>query len=94
MLHSGHEVICFYSIHFTSLGIGPFYIFTKVEGIGQSVIRYFIGFCQCRLQSSLYIVLHQSVIGIDDRIGICRTGSCKSVPCYRIARIRHGEAVF
>ena len=38
--------------------------------------------------------LHQSVIGIDDRIGICRTGSCKSVPCYRIARIRHGEAVF
>ena len=87
MLHTCYKVVCSQISHFSALGIYPLQTLTKVEGVGQAVLRNLIALCQCRLLNALAVILHQSVEGIYQRTGLGCSGACQDIPGSRICGI-------
>ena len=81
VLHTCNPVVSLDISNLSALGIHPFNTLTDVERIGQAIVGHLITLSQCRLLNILHIILHQSVIRIDDRLVVHCLACSENIPC-------------
>ena len=93
VLHAGNKVVSNNGSNLTALGVDPYKALTEGKGVNGAVFGNFVALSQCGLESAFAVILIQAVIGVDDCLGVSRTGGSQNVPSLRIAGIAHGEGV-
>ena len=85
MLHTCNKVVSLHISNLTALRIYPRLTLADLEGIGKTICGNLIALSKCRLQNVLTVVLHQTVIGVDDLLAVCLLGCSKYIPgsCVR-----------
>ena len=80
MLHTGNEVVSLNVSNLTVLVVNPNSALTQLEGVLQAVSGDFVALSQSGLGLVLHIVLDQSVISLNQDLGVGSVGGCQNVP--------------
>ena len=93
MLHTSDEVVSGNLSDLTALRVDPLSTLADLEGPGQAVLGLCPGLCQCANQIHLGVVLNQTVVGVDDSLGVSCHGGSQSVPGLRIGGVADGVGI-
>ena len=87
VLHTGYPVVSLDVCNLTALAVDPHCTLADGEGIGQAVFGNGVSGSQSRLLNIFFIILIQTIIGVDDCTGVSLFGGSQHVPGIRVAGI-------
>ena len=93
MLEACNEAVSGNFLNYSTLVVNPLNALTDLEGVGQTVLRDGVGLCQSRNLVVLCIVLHQTVVGVNDSLGVSSLGGCNCVPGLGIGGVTQSISI-